>query len=57
MISRVLFYPTIDIPNEDWLKPAYLFWAKSVETEMDLQSSWLVINGSWVTGISEVVDA
>ena len=24
--SRALFYPTIDITDEDWLKTAYLFW-------------------------------
>ena len=26
MFSRALYYPTIDIPDEDWLKTAYLFW-------------------------------
>lgn len=26
MFSKALFYPTIDIPDEDWLKTAYLFW-------------------------------
>jgi len=24
--TKALFYPTIDIPNEDWLKNAVLFW-------------------------------
>jgi hypothetical protein len=24
--TRALFYPTIDIQNEDWLKTAILFW-------------------------------
>ena len=26
MFGRALYYPTIDIPNEEWLKTAYLFW-------------------------------
>jgi len=26
MFSKALFYPTIDIKDEDWLKSAYLFW-------------------------------
>lgn len=26
MFSKALYYPTIDIPDEDWLKTAYLFW-------------------------------
>ena len=25
MFSKVLYYPTIDISDEDWLKMAYLF--------------------------------
>lgn len=24
--TKALYYPTIDIPNEEWLKPAVLFW-------------------------------
>lgn len=26
VFSKALYYPTIDIPDEDWLKTAYLFW-------------------------------
>lgn len=26
ILSKALYYPTIDISVEDWLKPAYLFW-------------------------------
>ncbi len=26
MFSNALYYPTIDISDEDWLKTAYLFW-------------------------------
>ena len=26
LFSKALFYPTIDIHNEEWLKTAYLFW-------------------------------
>ena len=26
IFSKALYYPTIDISVEDWLKPAYLFW-------------------------------
>jgi hypothetical protein len=26
MFSKALYYPTIDISDEDWLKTAYLFW-------------------------------
>jgi len=26
MFSEALFYPTIDISDEEWLKNAYLFW-------------------------------
>ncbi len=26
MFSRALYYPSIDISNEEWLKTAYLFW-------------------------------
>lgn len=30
MHSRALYYPSIDIINEDWLKTAYLFWDEIV---------------------------
>ena len=26
LFSKALFYPTIDIHDEEWLKTAYLFW-------------------------------
>jgi len=26
MFSKALYYPTIDISDEGWLKTAYLFW-------------------------------
>ena len=46
MNSRALFYPSIDIPNEEWLKTAYLFWDE-IDTIVPESLSGRAYNNYW----------